>query len=67
MIKVLIKKLSHNAKFLIYKTDGSSGMDLMALIEKKITIAPNKSALIPTGLSVQYQMILKFKLDQDQD
>ena len=52
MIKVLIKKLSHNAKIPIYKTDGSSGMDLMALIENKITIAPYKSALIPTGLSV---------------
>ena len=52
MIKVLIKKLSHNAQIPIYKTEGSSGMDLMALIEKKITIAPNKSALIPTGLSV---------------
>ena len=52
MIKVLIKKLSHNAQIPIYKTEGSSGMDLMALTEKKITIAPNKSALIPTGLSV---------------
>ena len=52
MIKVLIKKLSHNAQIPIYKTDGSSGMDLMALIENKITIAPYKSALIPTGLSV---------------
>mgnify|MGYP001470926726 FL=1 len=52
MIKVLIKKLSHNAQIPIYKTEGSSGMDLMALIENKITIAPYKSALIPTGLSV---------------
>ena len=52
MIKVLIKKLSHNAQIPVYKTDGSSGMDLMALTENKITIAPYKSALIPTGLSV---------------
>ena len=52
MIKVLIKKLSHKAQIPIYKTEGSSGMDLMALTEDKILIKPNKSALVPTGLSV---------------
>ena len=52
MIKVLIKKLSHKAQIPIYKTKGSSGMDLMALTEDKIVIKPNKSALVPTGLSV---------------
>ena len=52
MIKVLIKKLSHKAQIPIYKTEGSSGMDLTALTEDKIVIKPNKSALVPTGLSV---------------
>ena len=52
MIKVLIKKLSHKAQIPIYKTEGSSGMDLMALTEDKIVIKPNKSAIVPTGLSV---------------
>jgi len=52
MIKVLIKKLSHKAQIPIYKTEGSSGMYLMALTEDKIVIKPNKSALVPTGLSV---------------
>ena len=52
MIKVLIKKLSHKAQIPIYKTEGSSGMDLMALTEDKIVIKPYKSALVPTGLSV---------------
>ncbi len=52
MIKVLIKKLSRKAQIPIYKTDGSSGMDLMALTENKILIKPNTSALVPTGLSV---------------
>ena len=52
MIKVLIKKLNHKAQIPIYKTDGSSGMDLMALTEDNIVIKPNKSALVPTGLSV---------------
>ena len=52
MIKVLIKKLSHKAQIPIYKTEGSSGMDLRALTEDKIVIKPNKSTLVPTGLSV---------------
>ena len=52
MIKVLMKKLSHKAPIPNYNTEGSSGMDLMALTEDKIVIKPNKSALVPTGLSV---------------
>ena len=52
MIKVLIKKLNSKVQLPKYKTVGSSGMDLMALIEKPIIIKPQKSALIPTGLSI---------------
>ena len=52
MIKVLVKKLNPKAELPKYKTEGSSGMDLMALIENPIIIKPQTSALIPTGLSV---------------
>tara|TARA_B100001121_G_scaffold296870_1_gene302720 strand:+ start:633 stop:1070 length:438 start_codon:yes stop_codon:yes gene_type:complete len=52
MVKVLIKKLNPKAQIPSYKTTGSSGMDLVALIENAIVISPNKSALIPTGLAV---------------
>ena len=52
MIKVLIKKLDSKAKLPSYKTDGSSGMDLMAFTNNVIKIAPNSSALIPTGISI---------------
>ena len=52
MIKVLIKKLNPKAELPKYKTEGSSGMDLMALIEKPIKIKPQSSALISTGLSI---------------
>ncbi len=52
MIKVLIKKLNQKAQIPAYKTAGSSGVDLMAFTENKISIPPNKSALIPTGLSI---------------
>jgi len=52
MIKVLIKKLNLKAQIPKYKTEGSSGMDLMALVENPIKIKPNESALIPTGISI---------------
>ena len=52
MIKVLIKKLNSKVQLPKYKTIGSSGMDLMALIDNPIIIEPQKSALIPTGLSI---------------
>ena len=52
MVKVLIKKLNPKAKLPSYKTSGSSGMDLMALIDNALTIKPNQSVLVPTGLSI---------------
>ena len=52
MVKVLVKKLNPKVQLPSYKTDGSSGMDLMAFIEDQIKIFPNSSALIPTGISV---------------
>ena len=52
MVKVLVKKLDPKVQLPSYKTEGSSGMDLMAFIENPIKIAPNTSALIPTGISI---------------
>ena len=52
MVKVLIKKLNSKVQLPKYKTDGSSGMDLMALIENPINIKPKESAVIPTGISI---------------
>ena len=52
MIKVLVKKLNPKVELPKYKTEGSSGMDLKALIEKPIIIKPQNSVLIPTGLSI---------------
>ena len=57
MVKVLIKKLNPDVELPSYKTNGASGVDLMAFIDKPIKIAPNCSHLIPTGLSVAFQMI----------
>ena len=52
MVKVLIKKLDPSVKLPHYKTEGSSGMDLMAFLKTPIKIPPGKSELIPTGLSI---------------
>ena len=52
MIEILIKRLSKNISLPKYETEGSSGMDLAANIEKEIRIDPGKSAIIPTGLAV---------------
>ena len=54
MIKVLIKKLNPSVQLPSYKTNGASGMDLMAFIEKPISLEPGKSCLVPTGLSVAF-------------
>ena len=52
MVKVLVKKLSSKVNLPKYKTEGSSGMDLMAYLENTIKIEPGESVLIPTGLSI---------------
>ena len=54
MAKVLIKKLNSAVELPAYKTDGASGMDLMALIKEPINLKPNSSCLIPTGLAVAF-------------
>ena len=52
MTEVLIKRLSKNIELPKYETNGSSGMDLSANIEKQIKIEPVKTSIIPTGISV---------------
>jgi len=54
MSKVLIKKLDPLVELPAYKTDGASGMDLMAFIKEPITLKAKSSCLVPTGLSVAF-------------
>jgi len=54
MTKVLIQKLDPNVELPVYKTDGASGMDLMAFIKEPVRIAANSSYLVPTGLSMAF-------------
>jgi len=52
MTKVLIKKLNPSVELPAYKTNGASGMDLMAFIKEPINLKPHTSFLVPTGISV---------------
>ena len=52
MTKILIKRLSKNISLPKYETEGSSGMDLTANVNKVIEIQPGKSEIIPTGLAL---------------
>jgi len=52
MTEILIKRLSKEVTLPKYETDGSSGLDLAAFIDKNIEIKPGKSEIIPTGLAI---------------
>lgn len=54
MTKVRIVNQSNNP-LPIYKTKGSSGMDIMAFLETPLTLQPLERALVPTGLYIELQ------------
>ena len=53
MAEILIKRLSKEVHLPKYETDGSSGLDLAAYIDKDIEIKPGNTEIIPTGLAVE--------------
>ncbi len=63
MVKLLIKKLQKNIILPEYKTDGSSGMDLMANVEQTVKISPGEKKIISTGIIVaipeQYEIQIR--------
>ena len=63
MVKLLIKKLRKNIILPEYKTDGSSGMDLMANVEQTVKILPGEKKMISTGIMVaipeQYEIQIR--------
>lgn len=54
MTKVLIKKLYPSVEIPTYKTNGASGVDLMAYLKEPVRLKPNSSCLVPTGISVAF-------------
>ena len=63
MVKLLIKKIQKNIILHEYKTDGSSGMDLMANVEQTVKILPGERKIISTGIMVampeQYEIQIR--------
>jgi dUTP pyrophosphatase len=53
-VKVSIKRLrkDHPVPMPQYMTEGSSGMDLFASLDKEVILEPGERRLIPTGVSV---------------
>ena len=50
---VRIKKLRENAVVPTYGSEFAAGADLYAAIEEAVTIEPNETKLIPTGLAME--------------
>ncbi|SDA15580.1 dUTP pyrophosphatase [Ruminococcus sp. YE71] len=50
-----IKRLRENAVLPQRMTAQSAGMDLSACLEAPLTIAPNETAKVPTGIAVQLE------------
>ena len=63
MVKILIKKNHKNIILPEYKTEGSSGMDLLADINESIVLNPGEKKIIPTGISLaipgQYEVQIR--------
>lgn len=53
-MKIYVKRLKKNHPVSLpqYMTEGSSGMDLFACLEKEVTLEAGERRLIPTGISV---------------
>ena len=49
-----VKRLNNNTDLPLpsYQSDGSSGLDLCAAVNKELTLQPGDIELIPTGLSI---------------
>jgi len=51
-LKILDQRLGHEFPLPHYATDGSAGMDLRALLDEPLAIAPGETHLIPTGIAI---------------
>ena len=48
-----VTRMEHNKFLPEYKTEGSSGMDLYAAIDKEITLKPLERVLVPNGIKIE--------------
>ena len=50
--KILDNRIGTEFDIPRYQTAGSAGMDLIACCEESITLSPNQSTIIPSGISI---------------
>ena len=60
--KALIKKLHKAVNIPVYKTNGSSGLDLEAFLEKDLIVKSNQTIIVPTGLSIAIDQNLEIQI-----
>jgi dUTP pyrophosphatase len=51
-LKVLDTRLGTEFPLPEYATDGSAGLDMRALLDEAVTIAPGETILVPTGMAI---------------
>ena len=51
-VKILDPRLGNEFPLPAHATDGAAGMDLRALLDEPMALAPGETALIPTGLAI---------------
>ncbi len=51
-MRVLDSRLGRDFPMPDYATAGSAGMDLRAMLDAQITLAPGETSLIPTGIAI---------------
>lgn len=51
-LKILDSRIGSEFPLPAYATPGSAGMDLRAMIDSTMTIAPGETQLIPTGIAI---------------
>ena len=50
--KILDSRVGDSVPLPHYATDGSAGLDMRAVIDDPVTVAPGETTLIPTGLAI---------------
>ncbi|QSX41140.1 dUTP diphosphatase [Shewanella cyperi] len=51
-LKILDSRIGSEFPLPAYATPGSAGMDLRAMLDTRLTIAPGETVLIPTGIAI---------------
>lgn len=51
-LKILDKRLGTEFPLPDYATEGSAGMDLRAMLDEAVDLAPGETILIPTGMAI---------------